>query len=317
VGVLHFAESFIGDCMAREITLLAGSEIEIVGPADAPVIVVLGGISASRHVTESADNPLPGWWSNFVGPRKTIDTRRFRVASIDYHASSAEAGPLSSRDHALALCEALDAEGIDRLHAVVGASYGGTVALAFGALEPDRADHLIVYGAAHESAPIAAAHRILQRKVVELGIRAGLEREALVIARGLATTTYTTAEAFAGRFTAATPYERCDDIDEFLAAEGKRFASHCTPEKFLALSRSLDLDWIDPRSIRTPTTLIGVEEDALVPVSHLRLLADLIGAPCTLEIVNSRYGHDAFLDDPSVIASIVARVLGISPVTLS
>jgi homoserine O-acetyltransferase len=303
--------------MAREITLLAGSEIEIVGPPDAPVVVVLGGISASRHVTESPDNPLPGWWSNFVGPRKTIDTRRFRVASIDYHASSAEAGPYSSRDHAVALGEALDAEGIGRLHAVVGASYGGTVALAFGALEPDRADHLIVYGAAHESAPIAAAYRILQRKVVELGIRAGLEREALVIARGLATTTYTTAEAFADRFNAATPYERCDDIDEFLVAEGERFASHCTPEKFLSLTRSLDLDWIDPEGIRTPTTLIGVEEDALVPVRHLRLLADLIGATCTLEIVNSRCGHDAFLDDPSVIAPIVARVLGISPVTLS
>jgi homoserine O-acetyltransferase len=292
-------------------------DMEIVGPAEAPVIVVLGGISASRHVTESVSNPLPGWWSNFVGRGRTIDTRRFRVASIDYHGLSTDGRSASSRDHAIALCRSLDAEGIGRVHAVVGASYGGVVALALAALEPGRADHLIVYGASHESAPIAAAHRILQRKVVELGIRAGLGREALVIARGLAMLTYSTAEAFADRFDAATPRERCDDIEEFLPVEGERFAAHCTPERFLELSRSLDLDWIDAGSIRTPTTLIGVAEDALVPVGQLHVLADLLGPPCTLEIVSSRYGHDAFLDDPAVIAPIVARVLGPSPVTLS
>ena len=283
--------------------------IEIVGPPGAPVIVVLGGISSSRHVTESPENPEPGWWSIFVGAGKTIDTRRFRVASIDYHASPGNEFSLSCSDQAIALCRSLDAEGIPRVKAVVGASFGGTVALALGALEPERAEQLIVYGASHESAPIAGAHRLLQRKVVELGLSAGRGREALAIARGMAMTTYATADSFADRFGESSPRERSSSIDSFLLQEGERFAARCTPERFLDLSRSLDLDQIDPRNVRTPTTLIGVEEDGLVPISQLRLLAELIGERCTLETVSSRHGHDAFLNDAEVIAPIVKRLL--------
>ena len=288
-------------------------DLEIVGPPNAPVVVVLGGISASSHVTASSANPLPGWWNDFVGPGRTIDTDSFRVASIDYHGTSNGTRALSAYDQARALGRALDAEGIDRVHAVVGASFGGTVALAFGVLEPHRCDRLIVYGACHESAPIATARRVLQRKVVELGIRAGRGKEALVIARGLAITTYSTAEAFADQFDATDPRERCDGIDEFLAVEGQRFAEHVTPERFLELTWSLDTDSIDVRRIRTPTTLIGVAEDALVPIGQLRELADLIGPSCTLQIVSSRHGHDAFLNDPAVIAPIVSRALQTSP----
>lgn len=289
------------------------SELETVGPAGAPVVVILGGISASAHVTASTTNPLPGWWNDFVGPGRTIDTDSFRVASIDYHEPWKGRRAISAHDQAIALSRALDAEGIEKVHAVVGASYGGTVALAFGVLEPDRADRLIVYGACHESAPLTTARRLLQRKVVELGIRAGYGEESLVIARGLAITTYSTAEAFAEQFAASSPQDRCDGIDEFLGTEGERFAEHVTAERFLELSRSLDTDYIDARHIRTPTTLIGVAEDALVPVSQLRELAELIGGGCTLEIVSSRHGHDAFLSDPGAIAPIVSRALQSCP----
>ena len=284
-------------------------DIEIAGPRNAPVIVVLGGISSSRHVTASAADPSPGWWGEFVGPDKTIDTNQFRVVSIDYNASSNASRRVSAWDHAAALARALDNEGIERIRGIVGASYGGTVALAFCVLEPERADRLIVYGAAHESAPIATAHRALQRKVVELGLRAGYGREALVIARGLAITTYSTAKDFADQFRAVDPAERCRNIDERLAEAGEQFADHMTPERFLDLSRSLDTDWVDPTRIRTPTTLIGVVEDALVPLSQLRALESLIGSNCTLEIVSSRHGHDAFLNDIASIAPIVSRAL--------
>ncbi|HEU4417372.1 MAG TPA: homoserine O-acetyltransferase, partial [Planctomycetota bacterium] len=38
------------------------------GPVRAPVVVVLGGISAGRHVSAHAAVPGPGWWQDFVGP---------------------------------------------------------------------------------------------------------------------------------------------------------------------------------------------------------------------------------------------------------
>src|SRR5882762_3916137 len=133
----------------------AAVHCEIIGPRGAPVIAVLGGISASRHVTSSASNPSPGWWEDVVGPGRAIDTRRFRVLGIDYVTSGSGAAPVTPTDQAEVLAAALDQSGVRSLHAVIGASYGGMVALAFGATFAARARRLIVISAAHESDPIA------------------------------------------------------------------------------------------------------------------------------------------------------------------
>lgn len=268
----------------------------LVGPTDAPVVAVLGGISASRHVTS--------WWREVVGPNKTIDTNEFRVFSIDYRSSGRDNRPLTTYDQALALTDALDVAGIEKLRAIVGASYGGMVALTFGAVAPQRVERLIVMGAAHESAPIAIAIRILQRRIVELGLRAGRGYDALVIARGLAITTYTSADEFSNRFES-----RGDDVADYLTHAGKRFADRCTPERFLALSQSLDLHKVRPEEIFVPTTLIAVEEDALVPIAQVRELAARIAAPCVLIELQSLHGHDTFLNAHELIAPFVSRSL--------
>ena len=65
----------------------------LAGPAGAPVVVALGGISASRRVW-IPDEPRGGWWHEVVGPGLALDTQRFRVLSIDYLGASAEStGP--------------------------------------------------------------------------------------------------------------------------------------------------------------------------------------------------------------------------------
>src|SRR5687767_2311210 len=48
---------------------LAGVSIawRLVGPANAPVVCALGGISANRRVCLT-DDPRQGWWSEIVGP---------------------------------------------------------------------------------------------------------------------------------------------------------------------------------------------------------------------------------------------------------
>ena len=171
---------------------------EIVGPRGAPVIAVLGGISASKHVTSSASDPSPGWWEDVVGPGRAIDTRQFRVLGIDYVTSGKSTAPVTTADQAEALAAALDQAGVRSLHAVVGASYGGMVALAFGVAFAARARRLIVISAAHESDPIATALRHLQRRVVALGSAVGRERDGLAIARGIAMTSYLTPSALRG-----------------------------------------------------------------------------------------------------------------------
>jgi homoserine O-acetyltransferase len=214
---------------------------EIIGPHGAPVVAVLGGISASRHVASSALDPSPGWWEDVVGPGRAIDTRQFRVLCIDYVANGSSTAPVTTTDQAEALAAALDQAGIRTAHAVVGASYGGMVALAFGVRYAARAKRLIVISAAHESDPIATALRHLQRRVVALGSAVGRERDGLAIARGIAMTSYLTARHFEERIEDSDRNDSRlveDRIGSYLKTRGEEFADRWTSERYNALSLS-------------------------------------------------------------------------------
>ena len=60
----------------------------------------------------------------------------------------------------------LDHLGIDKLHAVVGASMGGMTALAFSLLYPGRSSSLISISSAARSLPFSIAVRSLQREMI-------------------------------------------------------------------------------------------------------------------------------------------------------
>jgi homoserine O-acetyltransferase len=285
---------------------------EIVGPRGAPVIAVLGGISASKHVTSSASDPSPGWWEDVVGPGRAIDTRDFRVLGIDYVTGGNGTAAVTTTDQAEVLAAALDQSGVRSLHAVVGASYGGMVALAFGARFAARARRLIVISAAHESDPIATALRHLQRRVVALGREVGRERDGLAIARGIAMTSYLTARHFDERLAES---DRDDSrlverrIGSYLRTRGEQFAEQWTSERYNALSLSLDLHKIRPEDVTVPTSVIAVSGDRLVPVAQSRELAQRLGGPSQLIEIDSSLGHDAFLGDSSRISPFVNELV--------
>ncbi len=136
------------------------------GPANAAVICALGGISAHRRVcgsdearhgagesaqregqrrgsseTRQRESERPGWWSEIAGPDRPLDTHRYRILSFDYLGGSGETtGPrdsepfpsVSTYDQAELLVRLLNYLGIKAVRAIVGGSYGGMVALAFG-----------------------------------------------------------------------------------------------------------------------------------------------------------------------------------------
>jgi homoserine O-acetyltransferase len=295
-------------------TTTDGVAYELVGPLGAPVVAVLGGISANRHVTSNAFDAQGGWWEDVVGPGRAIDTTRFLVIGIDYVSEVHGSSTVTTRDQADALASALDHAGIRAVHAVVGASYGGMVALAFGAAYPARCRRLIVISAAHESDPLATALRHLQRRVLELGANIGRERDALTIARGIAMTSYLTPHYFKERFFDRDQLDSRDvedRIGSYLRKKGEDFADRWTTEKYNALSLSLDLHRVRPEDITVPTTVIGVSSDRLVPIEQSRQLVDRLAGPAQLIEVDSAFGHDAFLGDPDRIAAFIDELLNV------
>jgi homoserine O-acetyltransferase len=329
----------------------------LAGPANAPVVCALGGISANRRVFDQ-DNPKQGWWSEVVGPGQALDAERFRVLSFDYLGGSAETtgpgrvglaalpvglaaisqvtssstagagGSLAARDSADAhgsafpnistydqaelLVRLLNNLGLKSLRAIVGGSYGGMVALAFGERYPERVSRLVVIGAADRTHPMATAWRSVQRQILRFAVDCGRPKDGLKLARALAMSTYRSAEEFEARFDGAPTRngERfAFPVEQYLFARGTDFAERHHPEAILCLSESIDLHHVDATRIFVPTTIVAIREDQLVPLTDLRGLAARLPV-AKLHEISSIYGHDAFLKESDQLRGIFAVALG-------
>ena len=283
------------------------------GAPDAPVVIVQGGISADREVTAAEPGDHAGWWQPLVAEGAAIDLSRFRVLAIDWLVP-AELGvdSISSEDQADALAALLQVLHVRQAHAFIGSSYGAMVALAFAARYPDRVNRLVLLAGAHRPHPLSTAQRSVQRGIVRLGQASGHVDEALALARQLAITTYRGSAEFGRRF-AGAPEQRDGrfhfPVEDYLEHQGQRFVQRFDADRFLALSESIDLHEVNPEQVPVPTTLIGFPSDRLVPLADLCELQRRLRGPATLEVVESPYGHDAFLKETEQLAPLLREAL--------
>ena len=290
----------------------------LAGPHDAPVIAVLGGISAHRIV---AGSPGEAWWPEIVGPGQGVDTKTYRVLGMDYlggHGASStpQSGdkfpPLSSYDQADALAAVVRHLKLKPLHAIVGASYGGMVALCFAQRYADLVKHIVVLSAADKAQVLSTAWRSVQRQIVREAIARGDGPGGLKLGRALAMATYRSAVEFQLRFGGA-PTRNGDrfrfPIEDYLFARGDDYVQKYRAESFLALSESIDLHELDATQVHTPATLIAVREDQLVPFNDMQALSARLNGPRQLIEINSIYGHDAFLKEGAALTPIIKLAL--------
>jgi homoserine O-acetyltransferase len=333
-GVVDLPQPFRLDSGA----ILADARLawQCAGPADAPLIVALGGISAHRRT--GAGNGK-GWWEEQVGVGRALDTARYRVLGVDWlggcnestgprsrsyetnpsrearlslpfsHAAEEDRGAqqefpvVSTADQARALLVLLNRLGVRRVHLLVGASYGGNVAQQLAALLGERVRHLVLLSAAHRPAQFGVALRHIQRSILDLG---GESPEALALARELAVLCYRTTEGVEQRF--------ADDATRggvvgWLQHHGETFSTRFDSAAYRCLGRSIDSHYIDPETIRVPTTVFAVREDLTVPLSLLHEYVERAGGPCELVEISSPHGHDAFLKEDAAVARVLSAAL--------
>ena len=286
---------------------------ETQGDADLPAVVVLGGISATRHVASHRLDNEAGWWECQVGAGLALDPAKLHIIGIDWIGADGDLdAPIDTADQAAAVLAVLDALGIARLHAFVGCSYGAMVGLAFAARYGHRLERLVAISGAHKPHPFASAWRGLQRKIVALGQLQCAEDHGLSLARQLAMLSYRTPEEFAERFDAPVALEgqrARSASDDYLEACGLRYTQRWSATAFLRLSESIDLHNVVPAQVTTPTTVVAVVEDRLVPLAELRVLTEQIAAPCRLQLLNSLYGHDAFLKETDTFDALLRTAI--------
>lgn len=284
-----------------------------IGDAQLPAVVVQGGISADRRVAALADDGLPGWWEAQVGAGLALDPRRVQVISIDWIGSDGSIdAPIDTADQADAIAAVLDHLRIARIAAFIGCSYGALVGWQFAARHGARARRLLAIAGAHRPHPFASALRAIQRKVVALGQLQCADELGVSLARQLAMLTYRSPEEFGQRFDAPAVLDgaraRCA-AEDYLEAQGTRYAQRWSAAAFLRLSESIDLHRVRPEAISVPATVVVVQGDPLVPPEDAYELAGRLRCPVRVRVLRSPYGHDAFLKETAIFSSIIGETL--------
>lgn len=133
------------------------------------VVLVTHHFSGTSHAAGRylPDDPEPGYWDAIIGPGKAIDTNRFYVIASDTLVNAnvhdehvVTTGPASIdprtgrrygldfpvvtiRDFVEVQAGLLDSLGIERLHAVIGASMGSLQALEWAVAYPERVERMV------------------------------------------------------------------------------------------------------------------------------------------------------------------------------
>lgn len=292
----------------------------LVGNPRLPMVLVMGGISAGRQFWNQPDTDPDGWWQHHFGPGHAGDFDRFCFLAIDFlggngestgpdnWAGSASAFPaVDTLDQATVIRALLDRIGVVHLQSVVGASYGGMVALQLAARYPDSLKRALIFCAADRPSPLASGWRHVQRQVLEFGIAAGKTREAVRIARALAMCTYRSEREFSRRF--AFNQTGIGSLADYLDHCGDRFSEQFGVYSYRCLSQSIDDHVVDPAAIGCRVDLVGFTTDQIVPPQQLIELRRRLSGDGSLRLLDTPYGHDAFLTEKGVVGPIIRKHL--------
>lgn len=239
------------------------------------LVLIHTGLSASSHAKSQPDNTKPGWWENFIGPEKFIDTNKFFVvctnvlggcygstgpSSIDpaNNERYATSFPiLSVNDMVRAQRELVrDEFQVLKIHASVGASMGGMQSLAYAWEFPDEVEKVISISGCARSHPYSIALRHTQRQVLmsDPNWNRGFYYDnipphvGMKLAREIATVTYRSGPEWEyrfGRFRAdeSRPPALCPDflVETYLDHAGEKFCLEYDANSWLYVSKAMDL----------------------------------------------------------------------------
>ena len=307
-------------------------------------ILLFTGLSPSAHAAATPTDPSPGWWQRMIGPDLALDTGRYFVVCVNSLGSCfGSTGPasidpatgeryavsfpeLAVEDIASSAYAAVRAMGIERLHAVVGASLGGMSVIAFATQFPHAARRLVSISGSPAASPFAIALRSVQREAIlrdpdwQGGHYAPEHppRTGMRLARKLGTITYRSAAELRQRF----GRERLEGshnlsqfaprfaIEGYLEAQAERFTRIFDPNCYLYLSSAMDrFDLAEHggsaavalRAVSAESVLvIGVDSDMLFPIQEQAAIASAFkqnGLKTRFAPMSSLEGHDAFLVD--------------------
>ncbi len=245
-------------------------------------ILICHALSGDHHAAgyHAQSDRKPGWWENYIGPGKPIDTNRFFVVcSNNLGGCKGSTGPVSNNpatskpygpdfpivtvpDWVVSQVRLADALGIERWAAVVGGSLGGMQALQWAIDFPDRLGHAVIIAAAPKLSTQNIAFNEVARQAImadpdfheghyyEQGV---IPRRGLMLARMLGHITYLSEDEMRAKFGRELREGKLNfnfdvdfQIESYLRYQGKSFVERFDANTYLLMTKALD--YFDPAS---------------------------------------------------------------------
>lgn len=243
-------------------------------------ILVCHALSGDHHAAgfHSMEDRKPGWWDNYIGPGKPIDTNKFFVVSSNnLGGCQGSTGPSSTnpetntpygpdfpvitvRDWVHSQARLGEALGIDQWAAVIGGSLGGMQALQWAIEFPERLRYCVAIAAA----PKLSAQNIAFNEVARQAIMndpeffAGhyyahnvIPRQGLMLARMLGHITYLSDDMMRAKFgrelregTIKFGFDVEFQVESYLRYQGRAFVDRFDANTYLLMTKALD--YFDP-----------------------------------------------------------------------
>jgi len=213
----------------------------------APVVIVVGGITASPFPFGDPAGGVEAWWPALQAP-ELVDPARTTVLCPCWPGNGSTwrgfddgvVPPLSALGLADLIAAWLDGLGCTAAVTYVGASLGGLVGIAFAVRHAARCARLVTISAGLRPDGWGTATRHLQRELVRDGQRTGDVATGMIRARQLGMLTYRGRDELDTRFGVLVPELERPPVAAYLDHHGERFAARFPVRTFLLLSEAID-----------------------------------------------------------------------------
>ncbi len=272
--------------------------------------------------TLTSDSDFQSWWHTFFKKDGVFDGNDYFVICVNtpgscFGSSSPSTYPegpnkfpkLTIRDIVNSY-EILRKElKIQKIDYLIGASFGGQIALEWAIKSPSKFKNLILLATNAKHSPWGIAFNEAQRKALEIDssfkhpVDKNAGKEGLKLARAISLLSYQSYDIYEDR------QQESDDIIEnhkciaYQNYQGEKFVSRFDPWSYYFLSLAMDSHNVGRnrgncvqalKQIKAKTLVIGIENDVLFPIKEQELLSQHI-PNSQLKTIQSDYGHDAIL----------------------
>ncbi len=300
-----------------------------------------------------------GWWDDFIGPGKALDTERFFVVCANYlggcygstgprSIDPATGRPYGSRFPSISVCDIVDAQmrlvdflGIERLHATIGGSLGGMLALTMATRYPERVKIVIPIACAHEVTILQRIHNFEQVYAIEADpcFRGGdyydgpPPRKGLALARMIAHKTYISLQVMENRARSEVVrqeedlkrYEITHPVESYMLHQGQKFVDRFDANTYVRIMEAWqkadlvadtgakDVQEVFSRCKGQRFMIFSIDSDVCSYPEEQAALEHVLKR-CNLPVqhitVHSEKGHDAFLLEPELFTPYLSYTLG-------